>query len=106
MLFRLVNAHSQHGELKPGYSPAQEVETRTGNFHSAFHIYPGNTFAKLQMVFRLKAFCLEITQIPNLFNDYIIIFPAFRGFRLNYIGQFPHSCSVFFRCLIRSLFIF
>ena len=98
MLLSLVHSHGKHGYLHAGHLATQEVEAGAADLHATFHINAGNTTTEGQMVLRFEAFSCEIANLANLLDHHVIVFAAFRSFRLNHVGELPHGGGVFLGC--------
>ena len=106
VLLGLVHSHGKHGYLHAGHLAAQEVEAGAADLHTTFHINAGNATTEGQVVLRFEAFSCEITNLANLLDHHVIVFAAFRSFRLNHVGELPHGGGVLFGCGVRCGLVF
>ena len=58
------------------------------------------------MVLRFEAFSCEIANLANLLDHHVIVFAAFRSFRLNHVRELPHGGGVLFGCGVRCGLVF
>ena len=102
----LVDSHGEHGDLQAGDRATQEVEAGAGDLDATLHIDAGNAFTELKMVLRFETFRGEITDGADLLDDHVVVFAAFRGFRLDDVAELPHRGRIVGSRLVSGVLVF